>query len=319
MRRIALFLTLTLCAATVEAAPPSPRAASSKTAAVPDDHATPETIAEAKRHFQQAVALYNDGNYSAALAEFEAAYQTRPAAAVLYNIGLSQKALFRYPEAISSLRRYLDGSPRLTQEQRTRTEEIIAEMKALLADVKLEVTPEGAAVRIDERDYGKAPLTGLQLAAGSHTIEVSADGYEPARRELMVTAGVPSELRVELAAIPRTGKARITSSQPQSLVTIDGQSYGFAPVDVELPAGGHQLEVSAAKYETQRSELVLTAGQSRDIDVTLKKTEHLYQKWYLWAPIGLVAAGAAVGLGVGLTQTEGPIAGTLNPGAGKVN
>ena len=57
-------------------------------------------MAEAKRHFDQAVALFNDGDFGAALTEFEASYKIHPAAGVLYNIGLSQKALYRYDEAL---------------------------------------------------------------------------------------------------------------------------------------------------------------------------------------------------------------------------
>ena len=45
-------------------------------------------------------AVYNDGDYNTALSEFEAAYKAHPSPGVLYNVGLTQKALFRYPEAI---------------------------------------------------------------------------------------------------------------------------------------------------------------------------------------------------------------------------
>ncbi|HEY7957791.1 MAG: PEGA domain-containing protein [Polyangia bacterium] len=316
MRRFAFLLTI-LAAAPVLAqkAPPTAPAPQVKPAE------NPAAAEEAKRHFQQAVALFNDGNFSAALAEFEAAYHSRPAPAVLYNIGLTQKALFRYTEAIDSLQRYLAESPALAPEQRAQTEELIREMQALLADVSLEITPPGATITIDGRLMGKAanaPFT-LKLAAGNHSVEVAADGYRPEHRELMVTAGVPAKMRFQLAAIPRTGKVHIAASQPQAMVAIDGKPVGLAPLDVELPAGGHQLEVSAPKYNVHRSELVVAAGQNRSLEITLERPQHVYEKWYFWTPIAVVAAGAAVGLGVGLTSREGPLAGTLNPGAGKVN
>ncbi|HZS39401.1 MAG TPA: PEGA domain-containing protein [Polyangia bacterium] len=331
MRRIALVLTL-LVAGVAQAAPKKkpaseksapvekPAAAPAKPAAAapapaPDDPA----VAEAKRHFQQAVALYNDGNYSAALAEFEAAYKTRPAPAVLYNIGLTEKALFRYTEAIDSLTRYLKEETKIAPEQRKAAEGVIAEMKALLADVTLTIDPPGASVAVDGRTLGQAPLAVQGIAAGNHTIEVSLEGYKPQKRELLVTAGVPLQLSFKLALIPKTGKVHISASRPQALVRIDGKGYGFAPVDVELPSGGHQLEITAPKYNPYVSELVITAGTARSVDATLSRTSHVYEKWYFWTPLAVVVAGAAVGLGVGLTSREGPIAGTLNPGAGKVN
>src|SRR6185503_20787563 len=111
MRRFACVVIL--FAATPLYAQPAP-APAPKVVAPPAEN--PAVVEEAKRHFEQGVALFNDGNYSAALAEFEAAYKTRPAPAVLYNIGLTQKALFRYPEAIDSLTRYLAALPELAPE-----------------------------------------------------------------------------------------------------------------------------------------------------------------------------------------------------------
>src|SRR5688500_11122356 len=74
---------------------------------------------EAKRHFKQGVALYNDGNFGAALAEFEQANKLRPSPAVLYNIGLTQKALFRYNDAIDSLNEYIAKEAKLSNERRS--------------------------------------------------------------------------------------------------------------------------------------------------------------------------------------------------------
>jgi tetratricopeptide (TPR) repeat protein len=321
MRRIALTLTLLFAGAALAApkkkTPPAapPVAPPAVPAPAPDDPA----VAEAKRHFQQAVALYNDGNYSAALAEFEAAQKAHPAPAVLYNIGLTQKALFRYTEAITSLESYLKAEQKLAPEQRKAAEGVIAEMKALLADVTFTIEPAGAQVTVDGRAVGQAPLAPQGIAAGNHTIEVTLEGYKPQKRDLLVTAGVPLALSFKLAIIPKTGKVHIDASQPKALVRVDGQSYGFAPVDVELAGGGHQLEISAPKYNVYTSELVVTAGLARSVDATLTRTSHVYEKWYFWTPLAAVAAGAAVGLGVGLTSREGPITGTLNPGAGKVN
>jgi hypothetical protein len=276
-------------------------------------------IEEAKRHFQQGVALYNDGNYNGALAEFEAAYRVRPSPGVLYNIGLSQKALFRYAESIDTLERYLREETKLAGERKAEVTQLISEMKALLADVTVTITPPGAAVMVDGRAAGTAPLTGpLRIAAGNHVIEVLAEGYRPQRRELMISAGVPVKLNIALEVIPRTGKVRITAKPPEAMVKIDSKVIGYPPAEAELAAGGHLLVVEAPKYVTHRSELVIAAGQTRTIDVILQKPpSRIVEKWYFWTPLTVaVAGGLALGLGLGL-RPEGPLVGTL--GAGKVN
>src|SRR5262245_20858632 len=56
-----------------------------------------------KRHMSIGVKLFQDQNYEAAIVEFDAAYRAKPKASPLVNIALCQKALFRYPKAITTL------------------------------------------------------------------------------------------------------------------------------------------------------------------------------------------------------------------------
>src|SRR5678815_1443506 len=129
-------------------------------------------------------------------------------------------------------------------------------MRALLAEVTINVIPDGAVIKLDDRTIGQAPMKPYGIAAGNHTLEISADGYKPQKKEIMVSAGQPMTLNITLEMIPKSGKAHITSNQPLSEVKIDDKVVGTAPLDVELPLGGHQLEVSAKGYQPYRGELV---------------------------------------------------------------
>jgi hypothetical protein len=285
-------------------------------------------VEEAKRHFQAGVALYNEGNYSAALAEFEASYRANPTPALYYNIGLTQKALFRYADAIATLEKYAREEKKLSRERRTEVEQLVADMRLLLADVTLYVVPDGAQVVLDGRTIGVAPVKPLGIPAGAHVLEASADGYKPARKEIQVSAGVPMAIEIKLVAIPRTGKVHITASQPLARVRIDGRDYGPAPVDAELGLGGHQLEIAAVGFQTHRGELVVAGGQSRDLHITLEAPPpasaaagppKFYERWWFWAAVGaVVVGGTAVGVAAG-SSTQDPIHGTLDPGAQRVN
>jgi hypothetical protein len=295
----------------------------SASAQSPPPHAAAEdpALGEAKVHFQQGVALFNDGNFNAALAEFEAAYKIRRSPGVLYNIGLTQKALFRYSEAIASLEKYKAEETKITPERRAEVDQLIVEMRALLADVTMNIEPQGASVLVDGRTMGQAPLgKPLGIAAGSHVVEVVLDGYKPARKELMVSAGVPLTLNFKLELIPKTGKVRVTTMPLLASVKIDNKDLGPAPIDAELALGGHTLEVTAPKFLLHRSELVVAAGQLRTVDVVLDPVpkSKVYTKWYFWTPLILGLAGVGVGLGLGLSR-EGPLVGTLGTGVGQVN
>jgi hypothetical protein len=288
-------------------------------------HAADPKMEEAKRHFAQGVALYNDGNFNAALAEFDAAYKIKQSPSVLYNIGLTQKSLFHYNEAIDSLREYLAKEKKITKDQQKAVTQLITEMKALLAEVTINVIPDGSVIKLDDRTIGQAPMKPYGIAAGNHNLEVMADGYKPQKKELVVSAGQPMTVNFKLEMIPKSGKAHITSNQPLSEVKIDDKVVGMTPIDVELPIGGHQIEVNAKGYLPYHGELVVAGGQVRDLKIVLyvpqsPAKERFYKKWYFWVPVSVVAAGAvAVGLGVGLTQKPSPLVGTLDPGAQPVN
>src|SRR5262245_22215403 len=253
----------TLFALLLQAQPPPPPGAAAPAAPA-------SQIEDARRHFQQGVALYNDGDFSGALAEFEAAYKAHPTPGVLYNIGLTLKALRRYTDAIEKLEQYLRDDSKLSVERRNEVKQLTGEMRALLADVTIYVVPDGASVLLDGRTIGTSPLKPVGIPAGNHVLEGVADGYKSARKEILVTAGVPMALELKLTPIPKTGKVHISASQVLADVKIDGKPFGRAPIDVELAIGGHQLEVTAVGYQPNRSELVVAGGQTRDVFVTLE-------------------------------------------------
>jgi hypothetical protein len=280
----------------------------------PASPAPPSAEAEAgKLHFQQGVALYNDGNYSGALAEFEASYKAHPSPSVLYNVGLTLKALFRYTEAIAMLERVLNEDTKLSSERRVAINQVIGEMRALLADVTIKVAPDGASVRLDGRTIGTAPLPVQAIAAGNHVLEVNADGYQPGRRELMIVAGQPTTVDIKLAVISKMGHVHIVSEPQGAKLALDGKSMGATPLDLELPLGGHRLETTANDFHTDGREFVIEAGQTRDVVVVLKPVRY-YERWWFWTVVGVVVAGGATTAGVVLSKPDDPIRGTLLPG-----
>jgi hypothetical protein len=281
-------------------------------------------LAEAKRHFDQGVALFNDGDFGGALAEFEASYQIRSSAGVLYNIGLTQKGLYRYDEALSSLRKFLVDGQKIPKEKRAEVTQLINEIQALLATVTFEVTPPGTTVALDGRQLGQAPSVGSYgVAAGLHTFEFVAEGHKPAKKELKVVAGQPMKLTVNLEKIQTSGKVRVLVKPDLSEVIIDDKPRGPGPVELELPLGGHTLQVQKDGYVSYQGELIVSAGARRDVPIELVKPiivkkSKWYEKWYFWVPVSAVVAGAvATGVGVSMSQPS-PITGTLPTGASRV-
>lgn len=301
--RTALVALLLAAAASAASAspPPGPRVDASPTDA-------------GKRHFQQAIALYNDGNFSAALAEFQAAYGVKPAPSILYNIGLTYKALFLYNDAIRMLEQYLTDDKSVPAERRAEANQLIGEMRSLLADVTLTISPEGAEVRLDNRVIGTAPMQHYAMAAGRHVLEVTRDGYVSRSKDLMITAGVPLTIAVDLHVVPKTGRVRVVVEPTSATVRFDGR-FVKPPLDLELPLGGHTLEASARGYVTHREEVIIAAEQTREVSLRLARPP-LYKRASFWVPLAVsvvVVAGIATGLAVGLTNRDDRLNGTLPP------
>jgi hypothetical protein len=307
-----LVSSLALSPVVAQAAPPAAPAA-------PVAAATPDASADARRHFQQAIALYNDGNFEAALAEFQGAYNAKPAAAILYNIGLTYKALFLYNDSIRTLEQYLKEETKIAPERKAEVEQVLREMRALLADVNLAISPEGANVKLDGRTVGQAPIGSYFIAAGRHVLEVSAEGYVTQTKELMITAGVPIAVTLALKVIPKTGRVRISASPSGASMKVDGAVY-VPPVELDLPLGGHTLEVWATGYQVHREELLVAPGQTRDVYVPLRRPP-IYKRAALWVPVSIgivLVVGTAVAVPVALSQRDDRIHGTLTPGLATV-
>ena len=299
---------------------PSPPLAGGSAVTGPSTPPTAARLAEARLHFQQGVALFKEQNYDAALAEFLGAYGISGEPVVLYNMALTFKALFRYSEAMDILERYLaesagHGHP-VARERRAEVESIIAEMRSLLADVTIMLTPADAALRIDGRPTSLDVQGIVKLPAGSHVIEAGAPDHVAGRREITVVAGTAQTVALDLDAIPHSGHVTITASQIGARVAVDGNDMGPAPVTIELATGGHQVEVMAPGFAPSRSELAVAAGQSRTVTIVLElppvaETAPFYHRWWFWAGVG-VAAAATVGTILLLPERkQGPLSGTL--------
>jgi tetratricopeptide (TPR) repeat protein len=169
----------------------------------PDAHEAqraPPHVQEARARVARGEALFERGDYDAALTEFEAAYERigeHPNRyLILYNIGQCQERRFRYDLALEYYRRYLaEGGS--SAEDASAVNESIAELESLLATVRIGVNAPNATVSVDEREVGTAPGV-VRIPAGLHVIEVRAPGYVPARREIQIAAGGDEQISLTL-------------------------------------------------------------------------------------------------------------------------
>lgn len=261
---------------------------------------------EASTRFERGVKLYEAQDYAAALAEFEAAHKLVPRYQVLFNIGVTEKRLFRYNDAVRSLGRYLrEGGDKVPRDRRDEVEKELAEIRALVAEVTVKVPGLPATIDVDGRAVGETPLSApLLLPSGHHVVTATREGDEPARKELDVVSGEKVEVALEPRQRPKvatTARLSLTTRPAGAELAVDGKPVGPSPWNGTLQPGGHEIRASLRGYLDAKQETLLTAGQERALTVELMPIPpppKWYRRWYTWTIVAVVVAGA-VGGGVG--------------------
>src|SRR3954468_11523471 len=116
-------------------------------AAPPATDRVPDATAkqEAARRFEHAIKLYEDGDYTLALAEFERVYELVPDYRVLYNIGQVSIQLGRYARAFRTLKEYVArGGGELTPERAATVATDLSQLSGKIARLSVQAEPSGA-------------------------------------------------------------------------------------------------------------------------------------------------------------------------------
>jgi len=245
--------------------------------------------------------LFKSGDYVSALAEFEAAHQLAPNATALYNIGMTQKQLFRYDDAIKSFRSYLTLAGGKPKGQQAEVENALRDLTAMTAEVRLQAKgPAGASVTVDGQGVGLAPLDIiLYWKPGLHRIEVTLAGHRSEQKDVRVVSGDRRFLQfAPLATASAPTKLHIQTSPPNAALTLDGRPLGKAPWTGTLAPGGHRLLVELEGFHTRREEVLLAPGQTRTLSVPLSPVvaeTPFFKRGIVWTVIGAAVLAGAIG------------------------
>ncbi|HYQ16696.1 MAG TPA: PEGA domain-containing protein, partial [Polyangiaceae bacterium] len=193
MKRLLPTLLTSVCViASSTAGLAKPRVAAAAAAAEPARPA-PDAAAkkEAKTRFEHAIKLYEDGDYSVALAEFERVYELVPDYRVLYNIGQVSIQLGHYARALNTLKEYMTrGATELSAERAKSVQADIDLLAVRTASIALEVDPEGVEVTIDGRVLGTTPISDpIVVDVGERRVELKRAGYVSQEQTLSLAGG----------------------------------------------------------------------------------------------------------------------------------
>jgi hypothetical protein len=206
--------------------------------------------------------------------------------------------------------------------------------------IKLGANAKGAKLTIDDRDIGMLPQPGQVLVAGEHAISVHRLGYTWFNKRVTIVGNKTNEISVVLEA--SSAVVSVNSDVAGSQVFVNGRMAGSAPlVDLEVPPGNVEISVKKDGYRDGTQQVLVKAGREYPIEVKLgapiataivtsdaplvndlaphgatdvglsetpgvTSSAPVYQRWWFWTAIVLVAAGVAVAtiLGLDLSQPK---------------
>ncbi len=263
--------------------------------------------ASARELFQKGQAAYRRGDYDEAITHWEAAYRADPRPLILYNISQAYERLGKLSEAVDALERYLREADAADPNQSDARARLSAIRERLArTGVRIQGAPEGAAIYVDEKLWGRAPRPDpIRLEPGSHRVRVQLEGYETFRASVVVPPGEQVDVQVEMperATSSDTGARETREASPQrSQGTPPARpggsaSSGSSLLPVLLMAGGGVLVVGGGIVGYLALDKAAGAETAPDFDEVAgqARTLALISDVTLWPGLALAATGAVL-------------------------
>lgn len=130
---------------------------------------------------------------------------------------------------------------------------------------RLVTSPPGATLTVDGRsDLTCTTPCGLTLPPGRHTLSATLTGH----RTVLKIFELPRDAELYMNLEPTTGTLVLRSDPSGAAIVIDGQARPErTPVTLNLPTGGHRVELSKEGFKTYTEDLELKDSTITRVDV----------------------------------------------------
>ncbi|MBL8956477.1 MAG: hypothetical protein JNK82_37225 [Myxococcaceae bacterium] len=268
----------------------------------------PSAPAAVSPQVEKALKLLDDGDDSGALANLLEAQKTDPAPDELwFPIGVAQRGLFRYSDAVKSFEAYVAKGK--VAEKKAAAKKQIAEIKDVAAIVTLTVPGAPAEVSIDGDPVGRSPFKAPFLfATGKHTFTAKREGEPPIEKteDLLGGASVSIVLKApEVSTKPEPlapptafveGDPPPAEEKPQRKLSLLGPAVAAA--GLVFVGGSIALSVMAASRSSDVGRLVAEGGTW---DAYYDRRQAEGERFEAWSIVAGVIGALALGTGAIMT------------------
>jgi hypothetical protein len=288
----------------------------------------PVAANEARALFERGLAAADAERWGEAVLYFQRSLALVSRPSTQLNLGNALVRSGRPVEAERTLSELLaSGGLRDEPARAAQARTMLGEARRAAVTLRVRVGPAGSSaagvsLSLDGVPRAEAPdapgLYTLRVDPGSHTLQASRGDGADVRRTVSALPGATVDVALEpqSTAVAAAGPATVTlSGAPDGAVAlIDGVERGPAREALSLTAPGvYALEVRAPGFTPSRQTLRLRAGERLNLLLALAPSSRppsrgVFASPAFWVVTGLVVAGAAVGvgLGVGLSAPQVP-------------
>jgi hypothetical protein len=201
--------------------------------------AQPQSAADAAQRarelFRKAAKEYKAGQVNEAYRDYLAAWQTQQSPDAAGNLATIELELGYLRDAAEHASYAIAHFPPSgSKDQRAALVTVLTEAKKQIGALTIQVSVPGAAVSIDGRPIGRAPLDGeVYIEPGDHTIRAEAPDYDPAEQKIHVDKGSASPVALVLPPRSKTSTPTPAASNWPRPVAV----AGFITAGVGLGVG----------------------------------------------------------------------------------
>ena len=227
---------------------------------------------EARIRFDRGLKLFNQRDDSGALAEFQRAYELVAHPAVLYNIGLVYAAMKRPVDAVQALDRALKQAPSMTPEQKARASRVRAQQAAHLGRIVVRCNARNFQVDVDGVVKSHDRSGALAVPRGERLVTVTATGYSPLRKRVLVAGGATKTVLAKLKPLERAlGAIKLNTSVMDAQVSVDGEFVGVTPLTgpIAFEPGPHKVRIERLGFTPFERSIHVGEGSTTELNADL--------------------------------------------------
>lgn len=257
---------------------------------------------DAYAHFVHGNELFEAGDPSRALAEFQRSFELHPARATMKNMALCLERLERYEEALELLEALPKRFP-LPEKERQDYEAKLRELGQRVSYLELRGLDPGFRVSIDGRACGTTPLESeLRLSAGSHRLHLERPGRASIDDQLDLEPGQHGVWHFRASSggdspEPPPGHRAKPAIGAQPTPPVHRLRLGLELAGALSPSLAG--EVAACSADCDRS---VAFGGRVSLELSVARSE----AWELWLRAGLLRVGQHVTRPIGAVVGLGP-------------